>query len=382
MSERASGANNRTVKISKAQIDFTIFFVVLILVLFGIIMIFSSSYYYTLTNSRFDNDMYYFLKRQLIWAALGITVMVVMMNINYHIFKAIAFFAYIFSNICLVLVLFIGQEINGAKRWLGVTDTIGFQPSEVAKISLILFLAFYISSKKDALKGFGSFVKCMLIVAVPVVLIAIENLSTAVIVFAIGCFIIFIASPKIWYFIVAAIGAGAAAVAAVSLPQFAYRFERIQVWKDPFLYPLSGGWQTIQSLYALASGGLFGLGLGQSRQKTFIPESYNDIIFAIICEELGLFGAIIIILLFAILIWRGLKSAMNTIDVFGCLVATGITGMIAIQVILNIAVVTNTIPNTGVVLPFVSYGGTSFVLTMASMGILLNISRFQRSKER
>lgn len=217
--------------------------------------------------------------------------------------------------------------------------------------------------------------------AVPAGLIAISNFSTAIVVTAIGGTMLFVASPKIWYFVVAIVPVGVAGGIAVSLPQFGYRISRIKIWRDPFSDPIGKGYQTIQSLYAIASGGLFGLGLGQSRQKTFIPESYNDIIFAIICEELGMVGAALIILLFAVLIWRGVKIALNAIDMFGCLVAIGITSMIGFQAIINIAVVTNTIPNTGQPLPFISYGGTSLLFTMAAMGILLNISKYQKTKE-
>ncbi len=166
----------------------------------------------------------------------------------------------------------------------------------------------------------------------------------------------------------------------VKLPQFAYRQGRLNIWKDPFSDPMHDGYQTIQSLYAVASGGLFGLGLGQSRQKTFIPEAHNDIIFAIICEELGLVGAAIIVAVFIVLIWRGIKIALSAVDLFSCLVATGIVTMIGVQVFLNVAVVTNTIPNTGVPLPFISYGGSSLLFTMIAMGILLNISRYSKTE--
>ena len=169
-------------------------------------------------------------------------------------------------------------------------------------------------------------------------------------------------------------------VAALLLPQFKYRMGRITAWLDPWADPTGGGYQIIQSLYAVASGGLFGLGLGQSRQKTFVPEAYNDIIYAIICEELGLVGAFIVLALFGVLIWRGVKIALECRDMYGCLAAAGITAMIAVQALINMAVVTNTIPNTGVPLPFISYGGTSLLITMISMGILLNISRNCRRK--
>lgn len=364
----------KTVK--KDQFDFTMLFVIILLVLFGTVMVFSASYYEALTNPKI-NDMYSFLKSQLKWVTIGFVGMIFLMNFNYKILKGFAFLAYALSNICLALVPFIGQEINGSKRWLGV-GSLSFQPSEVAKIALVLYLAFYITTHKNILNTFKGFIRCYIIVGIPFILIAIENLSTAIVVAGIGTMMIFIASPKSWYFIPFA-GVGAAGIAAlVLIPAFRYRLSRIQIWLDPFSDPTDKGFQTIQSLFAVASGGYFGLGLGQSRQKTYIPMAYNDIIFAIICEEMGLIGAILVILLFTVLIWRGIKVAMNAVDMFGCLVAVGIISMIAIQVIINIAVVTNTMPNTGMPLPFISYGGTSLVFTMASMGILLNISRYQK----
>ncbi len=356
--------------------DYTVLFVVITLVFFGIIMIFSSSYYYTLTSSKFNNDMYYFLKKQIQWVILGTIAMIITMRIPLVVYKRFSFIAYAFSNICLILLPFIGIEANGQKRWLGLTPTLGFQPSEVAKISVILFMAFYISSHKNCLKDIKGFIKCGIFLAIPVVLIAVSNLSTAIVVAGIGTAILFVASPKIWYFVVMGAVAGLGGVVAVTLPQFAYRFSRIRVWLDPFSDPLDKGFQIIQGLYAVASGGLFGLGIGQSRQKTFIPEAYNDIIFAIICEELGMVGAFVIIVLFAVFVWRGIKIAINSPDMFNCLTAVGITTMIGFQAVINIAVVTNTIPNTGQPLPFISYGGTSLLFTMASIGILLNISKY------
>lgn len=356
--------------------DYIILFVVITLVFFGIIMIFSSSYYDTLTDADFNNDMYFYLKKQLQWAALGFIGMAIAMRLPIILYKRFSFLAYVFSNILLMLLPFIGKEVNGQKRWI-----FGFQPSEVAKVSIILFMSYYISTHKDCLKDLKGFIKTGIIVGIPIVLIAISNLSTAIVVTAIGAAILFVASPKIWYFIVGGVIAGIGGVVAVTLPQFAYRFSRIKTWLDPFSDMLGSGYQVVQGLYAVASGGIFGLGLGQSRQKTFIPEAHTDIIFAIICEELGLVGAIVIISLFAILIWRGIKIALNSPDMFNCLTAVGITTMIGFQSLVNIAVVTNTIPNTGQPLPFISYGGTSLIFTMASAGILLNMSRYCKTDE-
>lgn len=366
--------------IKPAGYDFTVMFIVLTLVLFGVVMIFSSSYYYTMTSVKYDYDMFHFLKRQSIWAVLGICAMFFGMNVPYTFWKRFAKLAYWLSNLFLLALPFVGIEAGGQKRWLGI-GSLSFQPSEFTKIAVILYLSVYVMEHRKELANIKGFAKACVVLLIPVVLIAVSNFSSALLVGLMGATILFVASPRIWYF-----GAAIAAVVplgaiAILLPQFRYRLTRITTWLDPWSDPTGTGFQTIQSLYAVASGGLFGLGLGQSRQKTFIPEAYNDIIFAIICEELGLIGAALVIVLFAVLIWRGIKIAMNAKDSFGMLVATGITAVIAFQSIINIGVVTNTIPNTGQPLPFVSYGGTSLLFLMAMVGILLNISRYPKDRE-
>lgn len=370
-------AKKRKNRVKMGGYDFTVLFIVLTLVLFGVVMIFSSSYYYTMTSAKYEYDMFYFLKKQSIWAVLGIIAMLTAMNVPYTIYKRFAFPAYMLSNLFLLLLPLIGIEVNGQKRWLGV-GSLQFQPSEFTKVAVIWFLSVYVMEHRKELANIKGFAKACGVLLVPVVLIAVSNFSSALLVGLLGATILFVASPRIWYF-GAAIGAAVPLCGiAVLLPQFRYRLTRITTWLDPWSDPTGTGFQTIQSLYAVASGGLFGLGLGQSRQKTFIPEAYNDIIFAIICEELGLIGAALVIMLFAVLIWRGIRIAMNARDQFGMLVATGITAVIAFQSIINIGVVTNTIPNTGQPLPFVSYGGTSLLFLMGMIGILLNISRFQK----
>ena len=360
--------------------DFTVLFIVLTLVLFGVVMIFSSSYYYTMTSAKYEYDMFHFLKKQSIWAVLGIIAMFAAMNVPYNIYKRFAFPAYMLSNLFLCLLPVIGIEVNGQKRWLGV-GSLSFQPSEFTKVAVIWFLSVYVIEHRKELANIKGFIKACGVLLIPVVLIAISNFSSALLVGLMGAAILFVASPRVWYF-PAAIGAVIPLCGiAVLLPQFRYRLGRITTWLDPWADPTGAGFQTIQSLYAVASGGLFGLGLGQSRQKTFIPEAYNDIIFAIICEELGLVGAALVILLFAVLIYRGIKIAMSAKDQFGMLVATGITSVIAFQSIINMGVVTNTIPNTGQPLPFVSYGGTSLIFLMGMVGILLNISRYPKERD-
>ncbi len=358
--------------------DFTVMFIVLTLALFGVVMIFSSSYYYTMTNEDFNNDMFYFLKRQSIWLILGVCAMAFCMNIPYLFWKRFARLAYWLSNLFLLALPFIGIEAGGQKRWLGV-GSLQFQPSEFTKIAVILYLSGYVLAHRRELGNLLGFAKACAVLILPVGLIAMSNFSSALLVFLMGASILFVASPRVWYFGVGAIGA--VGLGAIAILAFPYRIGRIKTWLDPWSDPTDAGFQTIQSLYAVASGGLFGLGLGQSRQKTFIPEAYNDIIFAIICEELGIVGAGLVILLFAVLIWRGIRIALRAKDEFGMLVATGVTAVIAFQSIINIGVVTNTIPNTGQPLPFVSYGGTSLLFLMAMVGILLNVSRYPKDRE-
>ncbi len=354
-------------------IDYTVLILVLILVMFGLVMIFSSSYYYAMTEAKFGNDKFFFLRRQLRWAVVGLAAMVGCMSINTEFFRRISRLAYMVIVVVLAAVLVLGVATKGSQRWLEFFGT-SVQPSEFAKFIIIIFMSGHVIRNRRYLNGnFVTFILCAMPVIITFVLIATENLSTGIVVMIVGLMIMFVASNKMSNFVVfGLLGIAAFIVMIVIEP---YRISRITGWLDPWSDPSDTGYQIIQSLYAVASGGLFGLGIGQSRQKTFIPESYNDIIFAIICEELGLVGAIVVIVLFMLLIWRGIKIAMTAKDKYSFYVATGVTTMIAIQVIINIAVVTNSMPNTGMPMPFISYGGTSLVVTMASMGLLLNISR-------
>ena len=352
-------------------IDYTVLILVLILVMFGLVMVFSSSYY-TMTDSHF-NDKFFFFNRQLRWAVVGFVAMVLCMSINTEFFRRISILAYIAIVGILGVVLVVGVATKGSQRWLEVLGT-SFQPSEFAKFIIIIFMSGYVIKNRNLLNGnFIMFLKCAFPVILAFILIATENLSTGIVVMVVGLMIMFVASNKVMNFVVFGLMGIVGFIVLVLIEP--YRRARITGWLDPWSDPSDSGYQIIQSLYAVASGGLFGLGIGQSRQKTFIPESYNDIIFAIICEELGLVGAVVVIMLFALLIWRGIKIAMTAKDKYSSYAATGITTMIAIQVIMNIAVVTNSMPNTGMPMPFISYGGTSLVVMMASMGLLLNISR-------
>lgn len=353
-------------------IDYTVLIIVLILVMFGLVMVFSSSYYYAMTEPKF-NDKFYFFSRQLRWAIVGLVAMVMCMSINTEFFRRVSVLAYVAIIGILVAVLAIGVATKGSQRWLEILGT-SFQPSEFAKFIIIIFMSGFVIKHRNLLNGnFIMFIKCALPVIVAAGLIAMENLSTGIVVMVVGLMIMFVSSKKVMNFVVFVVVGFIGFVIMVAIEP--YRRARIIGWLDPWSDTIDNGYQIVQSLFAVASGGLFGLGIGQSRQKTFIPESYNDIIFAIICEELGLVGAIVVILLFLILIWRGIKIAMNARDKYSSYAATGIITMIAVQVIINIAVVTNTMPNTGMPMPFISYGGTSLVVTMASMGLLLNISR-------
>ena len=360
--------------INRGKIDPIILLSLIILVTFGVIMVFSASYY--VGKTKYD-DILYFFKKQGGFALLGFLVLPIITKIDWRLYKNFSKIVYIVSIIFLILVLFIGRDVKGAKRWLQF-GPIGFQPSEVAKVGLILYLSKYISDNENILNTWKGFFKCCIVIAIPTGLVLIENTSTAIIMGVIGMSILFVASPTIKYFIPMVVG-GVLGLAGIILFGEGFRMARIQAWLDPFAEGVSTdvGFQTVQSLYAIASGGFFGLGIGQSRQKLgFIPEAQNDIIFSVICEELGLAGAIIFILLFAMIIWRGYITAIRSPKSYMTYVCVGITTMIATQVIINIAVVTNTMPNTGIPLPFVSYGGTSLLIMMACTGIILNFSRY------
>lgn len=384
----AKNVETITTKLGIGTIDSTVLLVVSILVLFGIMMVFSASYVMAGRSARFGFDTFFFLRQHAIMALLGFVAMFFAMNINYRFLKRAAVPLYLVSLVLLVAVAIIGDEVGGAARWIELGG-VRFQPSEIAKVALILTLARVISRKRDILDKLPGFLFCGGFVGVMVMFVGIGNLSTAIIIAIIGGGMIFMASPHIWRFVVmgttGAVGMfGYLYVMAnhsYLLPEAMggrFRGGRFLAWQNPFADMSGYGFQIVNSLYAIASGGVFGLGIGQSRQKTFLPEVHNDVIFAVIAEELGIVGAGIILLLFGILIWRGLGIAMNATDSFGALVAVGIVLMIASQVIINVAVVTNTIPNTGIPMPFISYGGTALVVTMGCIGVLLNISRHSK----
>jgi cell division protein FtsW len=365
------------------NLDVTLVFTVLFLIVFGVIMIYSSSYY---SSFQEFSDHTYYLKRQLLWSVIGIVAMFVMAKINYKFICKFWFLIYSSSVFFLVLVLFIGKDIKGAKRWLDL-GIIGFQPSEFAKLALIIIMAVFASHFVKYLNQWKVVGIHILLILLPTILIGVENMSTAIVLCAIGGSMLFVALPKvkaIIKFILIPVSAITAIVIIFKdtlitlIPEDSlYRLDRIEIFLNgPWSDPQGMGYQTIQSLYAIGSGGLFGKGLGYSIQKNgFIPEAHNDIIFSIICEELGLFGAFALILLFILLIWRCMIIASKAKDMMGFLLVTGIMMQIGFQVIINIAVVTNSIPATGMPLPFISYGGSSLLFLMVEIGIVLNVSR-------
>ncbi|MBD5444476.1 MAG: cell division protein FtsW [Lachnospiraceae bacterium] len=370
--------------------DYSLLFIVIFLLGFGLVMVYSTSSYEA--NLHFNGDSAWYLKKQLGATILGVVVMMIVANIPYHFWERFAILGYIVSVVLILLIIPFGHEANGAKRWLRIAG-ISLQPAEVAKLGMILFLASMICSMGKRIrtrKGFYT----VLAVPVPIALMLwriTSNMSSAIIVMGIAALMLFVACPDYKRFVILGL-AGAAAVALIvfvivkmsesNMEGMGFRFERVLAWLDPEAYASGKGFQTLQGLYAIGSGGIAGKGLGASMQKLgFIPEAQNDMIFSIICEELGLFGAIAIILMFIMLIWRFMIVANNAPDLFGALLVVGTLGHIAIQVILNIAVVTNTIPNTGISLPFISYGGTSVVFLLIEIGLVLSVAKGIRLKD-
>ncbi|HCR41432.1 MAG TPA: cell division protein [Lachnospiraceae bacterium] len=355
--------------------DYSLLFLTLFLVCFGLVMIYSTSSY---NAQRLYGNATHYLERQALFSGAGILIMLFASKIDYRIYiknlpiikiKPVTVLYFLCIGLQ-VYVLIFGDVINGAKRWISI-GSFRFQPSELTKVAVILFTAYIVQLAPRRLDKFTGFLRVVFLIAPLLALIVIENFSTALVVGVIMVAICFVASKKKGYFIFSGlllVGAGALLVRFVP-----YRFERINVWLNVETHPK--GYQILQGLYAIASGGVFGKGLGESMQKLgFIPESHNDMIFSVICEELGLFGAFALILLFVLLVWRIFIIAINAPDLYGGLIATGVLAHIAVQVLINIAVVTNTIPSTGIPLPFISYGGSSMMVILFEMGIVLSIS--------
>ena len=351
----------------KKRYDYTLLIVVLLLVIIGLVLLYSTSAY----NGRVKfHDSFYYLRRQGFATALGIAGMLIVAQIDYHKWVPLAALGYLTAILLSVAVIFIGDEYNGSKIRLSL-GPVSFQPSEFAKVAIILFLACLVTKNVKQMGKFRTLVKVMVPVLPIVALVGASNLSTAIIILGIAAVLIFVASPKYAQFIW--MGAAGAGFMGIFLALESYRLERLAIWRNPEKF--EKGYQTLQGLYAIGSGGLFGRGLGESVQKLgFLPEAQNDMIFSIICEELGLVGASLIILLFLILIWRFFVIATHAKDLLGALIAAGAMAHMMIQVILNIAVVTNSIPNTGITLPFISYGGTSVLFLLLEMGLVLSVS--------
>ena len=368
--------------------DYTLLFIVLFLLGFGLVMLYSTSSY---EASMEMGDSAYYLKKQVASTVLGLIVMMVIANIPYHFWERFAFLGYVVSVVLILLVLKpLGIEANGARRWINVFG-ISLQPAEVAKLAMILFLASLVCKMGRSIrtpKGFMIMLAAPLPICAEVYLVT-KNLSSAIIIFGIAVLMVFVSSPDYKKFILIGLAGIAVCALAVYLivnaadsDSLSFRGGRILAWLDPEAYADGKGFQTLQALYAIGSGGIWGKGLGQSMQKLgFLPEAQNDMIFSIICEELGLFGATAVMLLFLLLIWRFMVIANNASDLFGAMLVVGVMGHIAIQVILNIAVVTNTIPNTGISLPFISYGGSSVLFLLAEMGLVLSVGRGIKLKD-
>ncbi len=361
--------------------DYSLLFIILFLVCFGLVMIYSASSYNA--TVEMENEMY-FLVHQGGAAAVGIVAMFVVSVIPYHFWGRFAVLGYFVSLVLILLVLTpLGVEVNGARRWLNVG--ISVQPAEIAKLAMILFLASTICKIGRNVRTFKAFVMILALAGVVCVMVwkITDNMSSAIIIFGIAFLMLFVASPDYKRFVaIGAVGVAGAALVVFVVSQAAstegmnFRFVRVLAWLNPEKYSSGTGFQTLQGLYAIGSGGIFGKGLGRSIQKLgYLPEEQNDMIFAVICEELGLFGAIAVILIFLLMIWRFMVIANNAPDLFGALLVVGVMGHIAIQVILNIAVVTNTIPNTGISLPFISYGGTSVLFLLIEMGLVMSVAR-------
>lgn len=357
-------------KAKKRQVDIVLLILVVILVICGLVFLYSTSAYNG--RVRFNDPAYYF-KKQIFATALGILGMYVVSKMDYHIILRYAPAVYLIALGLSTAVLFFGQEYNGSRRWLSL-GPLSFQPSEFAKVAVVLLLAWVTERTKNKTTSFR-FMELVLVSILPIVgLVGSNNLSTAIIIMGVGIITIFVSNPRYLPFLW--IGGAGIAFIAVFLSVESYRLERLAIWRNPEAY--DKGFQTIQGLYAIGSGGIFGKGLGSSLQKLgFVPEAQNDMIFSIICEELGLVGAVLVMLVFALLIWRLMVISTHAPDLCGALIAAGIMGHIAIQVILNIAVVTNSIPNTGITLPFISYGGTSVVFLLGEMGLALSVSANQ-----
>lgn len=355
-------------------IDFTLVITILLLLGIGLVMVLSASSPSALAES---GNSYAYFSKQLIFGILGIFVMLFISKIDYRFYQKFYKHALIFSILSLVLVMLIGKEVNGAKRWIEITKTLSIQPSEMVKILMIIFYAGLLVKNRDELDKYGKgFFKHLLFLAPIIGLLILQpHLSASIVIIGIISIMMIVAGCKFKHFLFTGLAGGVPLLTA-AIAFSPYRLERFVTFLDPWKDASDSGWQVIQSLYAIGSGSLFGVGLGDSKQKyLYIPEPHNDFIFSILSEEIGFIGCTVVLILFAIFIWRGILIAIKAPDMFGSLLAVGITSLVAIQVIINVAVVTSSMPATGMPLPFFSYGGTALFILLCEMGILLNISR-------
>lgn len=366
---------------SIAYFDYSLLAILICLICFGLVMLYSTSSYSAMMKQNGDSLFYF--KRQVLFCIVGLIGMWIVSRIDYHWYFERSKFFYFISIFMMFLVKTpLGKEVNGAKRWIKLPFGQQLQPAEIAKIAIILFIPALICTMGREIKTLEGIVKVLAwgAFSAAVVFIITENLSTAIIVMGITCIMIFVVHPKTRIFIIIAVGifligiVGARVLGMAMETSGNFRLRRILVWLNPEKYASEGGYQIMQALYAIGSGGFFGKGLGNSAQKMIIPEVQNDMILSIICEELGVFGAIMVLILFGMLLYRLLFIAQNAPDLYGSLVVSGIFAHIALQVILNVMVVINCIPTTGITLPFISYGGTSVLFLMAEMGLALGVS--------
>ena len=380
MDRTATLKRANTAQREETYVDYSLIFVILFLLAFGLIMLYSTSSYEAGLST---GDSAYYFKHQLFPTLLGLGAMLFMSFFPYRFLKKLSVPIYLFAAAMLILVIPFGKTVNGARRWIIIMG-VSIQPAEIAKVAVIVLTATMIMKLQKSLmtpKGYGVAVLFPLILALMVYKIT-RNLSSAVIILGITIIMLFVATPgyKRYVFTALVLVAFVAVIIAIianadDSSGMNYRFRRVLAWLDPNAYASDESFQTLQALYAIGSGGIFGKGLGESMQKMKLPEAQNDMIFSIICEELGLFGAIAVMLMFLLLIWRLMLIANNAPDMYGALLVIGVMGHISIQVILNIAVVTNTIPNTGITLPFISYGGSAVIIQLAEVGSALNVAR-------
>ncbi|MBQ6717652.1 MAG: putative lipid II flippase FtsW [Clostridia bacterium] len=370
--------NKRSGFFQSGKLDITFLSFVLILLTIGLVMLFSASYAYSL--EYYDNS-YKFIIKQALFAGAGIIAMFVTSRINYHFWRKISWLVYIVTAVMLVVLLILPPMVSGmsVKRWFAIGG-FSFQPSEIAKFAIVILFSTLIAANQKLMNNWKFILFLFGVLGVTCLLVVLEpHLSATLLIAAIGVVLIYIGglNRKV---VIAGIVVAVAGVVLVIITQstgfISYGADRIKYWLDPWADAKGEGFQTIQSLLAIGSGGILGRGIGQSRQKyLWVPEPHNDFIFSIVCEELGLVGAVLIIILFALLVWRGFTIAMRAPDKFGSMLAIGLTFQVGLQAMLNIWVVTNTIPNTGISLPFFSYGGTSLLILLAEMGIVLSVSR-------